>query len=143
MLVGTAAAVALVIGCFSLASSTGAALTVTVRNAVNPVPLGAAVIATAAAGGGAYLLARLAGRTARPRLTFLVVTTAGLLVSAVPPLQAATNTSTAVWLLVMHAVVAVALIPVVASGLPTVRWSSTVAPSSTPIASSAPSGGAA
>src|SRR3954454_299847 len=122
-LVGTTAAVGLVIGCFLIASWTDAALTVTVRDAVTPVPLGAAVFATAAAGGVAYLLARLAGRTARPRLTFLTVTIAGLLASVVPPLAAAIDTGTAVWLLVMHAVAAAALIPVIASGLPTARRS--------------------
>ena len=108
-------AVVAVSACFFVASVTGAALTVAVRgNEPTPVPFGAAVFATAAAGVGAYVLARLAGRVPRPRRVFLLLTTAGLLASAVPPLQAATTVSTAIWLLIMHAVAALALVPVVA-----------------------------
>ena len=115
-------AVVAVSACFFVASVTGAALTVAVRgNEPTPVPFGAAVFATAAAGVGAYVLARLSGRAPRPRLVFLLLTTAGLLASAVPPLQAATTVSTAIWLLIMHAVAALALVPVVASGLPSAR----------------------
>ena len=66
-------------------------------------------------------MARPAGRAPRPRRIFLLLTTAGLLASAVPPLQAATTVSTAIWLLIMHAVAALALMPVVASGLPSAR----------------------
>lgn len=117
---------------------------VAVRDTVNQVPFGAAVVATAAAGGGAYLLARLAGRTARPRKTFLMITTAGLLISAVPPLQAATTGSTVIWLLVMHAVAALALIPVLSSGLPRARRPgdpTVTGRPSTPIAGFTSSGG--
>ena len=121
-LLGTTVAVVAVSACFFVASVTGAALTVAVRgNEPTPVPFGAAVFATAAAGVGAYVLARLAGRAPRPRRIFLLLTTAGLLASAVPPLQAATTVSTAIWLLIMHAVAALALVPVVASGLPSAR----------------------
>ena len=121
-LLGTTVAVVAVSACFFVASVTGAALTVAVRgNEPIPVPFGAAVFATAAAGVGAYVLARLAGRAPRPRRIFLLLTTAGLLASAVPPLQAATTVSTAIWLLIMHAVAALALVPVVASGLPSAR----------------------
>ena len=121
-LLGTTVAVVAVSACFFVASVTGAALTVAVRgNEPTPVPFGAAVFATAAAGVGAYVLARLAGRVPRPRRIFLLLTAAGLLASAVPPLQAATTVSTAIWLLIMHAVAALALVPVVASGLPSAR----------------------
>ena len=108
--------------CFMVASLTGAALQVAARDTTaTPVPFGAAVFATAAAGGIALVLARLAGRAHHPRRTFLLLTMAGLLASAIPPLQAATTVSTAIWLLIMHAVAALALVPVVASGLPSTR----------------------
>ena len=136
-LAGTAVAIALVSGCFLLASSTGAVLTVGVRDTVNPVPFGAAVFATAAAGGGAYLLGRWAGRIAHPRRTFLLVTIVGLLASAVPPLQASSDAATAIWLLVMHAAAALALIPAVASALPTARRSGVVTRSAMRITGSA------
>ena len=122
MLVGTAGALVGVSACFFVASMTGATLIVAARDTgATTVPFGAAVFATVAAGGGAYFLARLAGRAPRPRRIFLLLTTAGLLASTVPPLQAATSVSTLIWLLVMHAVAALALVPVVASGLPTAR----------------------
>ena len=144
-LLGTTVAVVAVSACFFVASVTGAALTVAVRgNEPTPVPFGAAVFATAAAGVGAYVLARLAGRAPRPRRIFLLLTTAGLLASAVPPLQAATTVSTAIWLLIMHAVAALALVPVVASGLPSARPARgpEAAPqASTQLAGSAPSDG--
>lgn len=119
---GTVGAVIGVSACFFTASLTGADLMVAVRDTgANLVPFGAAVVATVAAGGGAYVLARLALRAARPRRMFLLLTAAGLLATAVPPLQAATTLSTAIWLLVMHAVAAIALVPVVASALPARR----------------------
>ena len=121
-LAGTALAVVGVGACFVVASLAGAALMVAVRGSgATSVPFGAAVSATVAAGGGAYVLARLAGRASRPRRMFLLWATAGLLASAVPPLQAATGVSTLIWLLVMHVVAALALVPVVASGLLTAR----------------------
>ena len=145
MLVGTAGAVVGVSACFFVASLKGVALIVAVRDTgAAPVPFGAAVFATAAAGGGAYVLARVAGRAPRPRRIFLYLSTVGLLASAVPPLQAATGLSTLIWLLVMHAVAALALMPVVASGLPTARASGepeVAAHSSTRVAGSASSEG--
>ena len=121
-LVGTAAAVVGVAACFGAASLTDGPLMVVVRGATaTSVPFGAAVAVTAAAGGGAYLLARLAGRAPRSRRVFLTLTTAGLLASAVPPLLAATTVATAVWLVVMHAIAALALVPLIASGLPSLR----------------------
>ena len=85
------------------------------------VPLGAAVLATAAAGAGAYLMALLSHRTSRPRRTYAVLTVAGLLLSAVPPVQAAVEVSVAAWLLVMHIVAALALIPPAMVTLPARR----------------------
>ena len=73
-----------------------------------------------------------------------MLTTAGLLASAVPPLQAATTVSMAIWLLVMHAVAALALVPVVASGLPSarpVRGPQAAPDASTQVAGSAPGDG--
>jgi peptidoglycan/LPS O-acetylase OafA/YrhL len=122
VMVGTAGAVVGVSACFFVASLTGASLMVAVRDmSATSVPFGAAVVATATAGGGAYVLARLARRASRPRRIFLLLTMAGLLASALPPLQAATTVSTAIWLLIMHAVAALVLVPVVAGGLPSVR----------------------
>ena len=122
VLVGTASAVVGVSASYLVASLTGATLMVAVRDTgATPVPFGAAVIATVAAGGGAYVLARLARLAPRPRRVFLLLTAAGLLASAAPPLLAANTASTAIWFLIMHAVAALALVPVVASGLPSLR----------------------
>ena len=66
-----------------------------------------------------------------------MVTIVGLLASAVPPLQASSDAATAIWLLVMHAAAALALIPAVASALPTARRSGVVTRSAMRITGSA------
>ena len=108
--------------CYLWATATGTQLLVA-RGDAGPVevPIGAAVFATAAAGAGAYLAALLSHRTSRPRRTFAVLTVSGLLLSAVPPLQAAVDVSTATWLLLMHVVAALALIPIAVVTLPARR----------------------
>ncbi len=118
----TVAAVAAVAACFLIADTAVAELSVGLGDSAPvPVPLGAALFATAVAGVGAWLLALLARRTSRPRRTFLLATLVGLLVTAVPPLQAAVNVQTAIWLLALHAVAALVLIPSVAAAVPAVR----------------------
>jgi len=83
-----------------------------------PVPVGAVVVSTVLAGIGAYLLARLALRTARPRRTFVGAALLGLALSAFPPALSATAVSTAGWLMVLHVVVAAVLVPPLARALP-------------------------
>ncbi len=69
-LVGTAAAVIGISACFAIASMTGAALTVAVRDATaTPVPVGAGVVATRR--GRRRLSVRSAGRPGRPSATGL------------------------------------------------------------------------
>ncbi len=120
--IGTTAAVAAVASCYLVAVVTGAELTVALAGTPpTEVPFGAAVFATAIAGVAAYLIALLVRRTSRPRRTFLLITLTGLALSAVPPLQAAANGSTTTWLLVMHVVAALALIPALATALPVDR----------------------
>lgn len=97
---------------------TGQDFEVAARGDPQPVPVGAVVLATAAGGLAAHVLARLASRTSRPRRTFMAASITGLALSAVPPVQAATTVSTAVWLLVLHVVVAAVLVPLLARALP-------------------------
>lgn len=118
-LAGTAAGIVAALAVRALADAAGVTLQVTGRGSdPTTVPLGAIVLATVVGGAGAYGLARLAGRTAGPRRTFLLAALAGLLVSSVPPLAGAVDTRTALWLLAMHAGVAAAVVPAVASALP-------------------------
>jgi hypothetical protein len=104
--------------CFGAAHATGHPLEVDGRGTAQPVPLPAVVLATLVGAAAGWVLARLSTRTSRPRRTFLALAGAGLLITAVPPVQAATTAATAAWLLAMHAVVAAALIPVLATALP-------------------------
>jgi nicotinamide riboside transporter PnuC len=64
------------------------------------------------------VLALLARFTPRPRLVFLVVTVVGLVLSFASPVSAAQETSTAVWLNVMHVVVFAAVVLPLARLLP-------------------------
>ncbi len=121
VLIATVVAVVAVAACFLIADAAAAELSVRLGDAAPvPVPLGAALFATAVAGFGAWLLSLLARRTSRPRRTFLLATLVGLLVTAIPPLQAAVNAETAIWLLALHAVAALVLIPSVTTALPAV-----------------------
>lgn len=96
--------------CMLAVHLSGLDLAVRGRDASVPtqVPLGAVLLATAAGGVAAYLLVRLAARSARPRRTFAVAVTAGLALSCVPPVQAASTTST---VLAMHVIVAAVIVP--------------------------------
>ncbi|MGY1700535.1 DUF6069 family protein [Geodermatophilus sp. SYSU D00766] len=120
-LVLTVLATAAAVATFSALRLSGQELVVAARGDPRPVPVGAVVLATVAGGVAAHVLARSAARTGRPRRTFLAAVVAGLALSGVPPVQAATTTSTAVWLLVLHAVVAAVLVPPLARALPPTR----------------------
>lgn len=96
---------------FAIADRFGGPLLVSGPAGVVPVPIGAVVFGTVAGVTAAALLTRLARRARRARLLYLLLVGLGLLLSSVPPLQAATQPSTAAWLLVLHAVVAAALVP--------------------------------
>ncbi len=67
----------------------------------------------------------VAARTPAPRLTFTGLPAVGLLDSSIPPLTAAQDLPTGLWLLALHAVVAAALIPAVVPVLPQRRTRAT------------------
>ena len=126
-----AAAVGLAIG-FVLAHAAGDQLVVAGRHGWTAVPLGAVLTATAAGGAAAYALGCVAARTPAPRLTFTGLAAVGLLASSIPPLAAAQDLLTGLWLLGLHAVVAAALIPAVVPVLPQRRTRATAAVDRTP-----------
>ena len=99
--------------CLLTAQLTGPGLFISGRDASvpTPVPWGAVLLATAAGGVAALVLVRLANRTHRPQRTFTVAVTAGLTLSCLPPLQAATTTRSALVLLAMHLIVAALVVP--------------------------------
>lgn len=81
-------------------------------------------VVTASIVGGALgtLVAWLTGRfTSRPRQIFLVVCVFGLLLSFTNPFVAAEETATAIWLSLMHIVVAIPVVGSLARYLPDVR----------------------
>lgn len=85
--------------------------------AVNVVSV---VMITLVSGVGALLLALVLARVIpkRARLVFLVLALIVFAVSMGGPLGAAQQTSTAVWLTIMHVVVAVAIVPLTLRALP-------------------------
>ncbi len=108
--------------CFVIAHALGYDLPVRGQgDVVTTVPLVVAVFATVVAGGAALAIAALAGRTRHPRVVFLSIAGIGLILTSVPPLTGATDTATAAWLLAMHAIVAVCLIPITWRALPAQR----------------------
>ena len=80
-----------------------------------PAPV---VVATVVGGVIGLVLALVAARTPRPRTVFLAVGVVGTLVSFASPFSSAEETSTALWLNVMHVVVAVAVLGALATVLP-------------------------
>ncbi len=117
VLVGTTSAVVSALVVLWLAEMGGQPLLVTGPGGHQPVPVGAVVGSTVVAGIAALLLAAGARRGRHPRRRFLLITTVGLLLSLAPPVLAAASTATAVWLSVMHLVVAAAIVPAVAGRL--------------------------
>lgn len=99
--------------CLLTVRLTGPGLLVNGRDPQGPtqVPWGAALLATVAGGVAARVVVRLANRTRRPRRTYAVAVTAGLTLSSLPPVQAATTTRTALVLLAMHVIVAALVVP--------------------------------
>jgi hypothetical protein len=108
--IAAAAAVVAVLLTYASARAVSGQLLVDGPRGPTAVPVGAAVVATVAGALAAWAVARLSARTARPRSVFTVVIAAGLVASSVPPVTAATGATTA-WLLLMHLVAAVPLIP--------------------------------
>lgn len=80
-------------------------------NGVTAVPVGAVILASLVGVVGTVVLVRVASRARRPRRVFLMLVGAGLLISSLPPIQAATSASTTLWLLLLHIAVAAPLIP--------------------------------
>lgn len=118
LLLATAVAMAVAVATYVVARVISGDLLVNGRGGQTPVPLGAVAVATLAGGIAAWTIVRIAGRTRRPRVTFLALVIAGFAVSAAAPVAAATTASSAAWLLLLHVVVAV---PLVAAGWRQVR----------------------
>lgn len=114
----TLAAVAAALACYGLADLAGDDLLVVGRGE-GPVrvPAGAVVVAVVAGGAGAALLVAVARRTRRPRRTFLLLCATGFALSTVPPVLGAQDGATLAWLLAMHVVAALAIVPAVARRL--------------------------
>jgi Family of unknown function (DUF6069) len=114
-LIATAAALVL----YAVAWLTGARLVVAPpgqpTGTVNAVSV---VVITLVSGLGALVVALLLHRLANARVVFLVVALVVLAVSFAGPLGAADRTSTAVWLSLMHIVVAAIIIPLTLRALP-------------------------
>lgn len=119
VMVGTVVAIVGVLIVYAAARAAGDDLLVTPQGRpTGAVPVGAAIGATLLAGVLAWLLATIVRRMAAPRRWFLVVAVLGLLVSFGPPFAAAEQTSTALWLCLMHVAVAAALVPLTVRALP-------------------------
>lgn len=119
--IGTALAAVGVAAVHLIATALGDPLTVNPGGAPQAVPLGAAVLFTVLGGVAGYVIALLARRAGRPRTVFLAVTLVALALYAIAPFGAAENTSTALWLNVMHLVAAAAILPLLARALPAAR----------------------
>ncbi len=117
--VGLLAAVVLALVVYGVARAAGDPMIVTPPGqATQQVPVGAVIGATVMGALAGLVLALLARFTPRPRLVFLVVTVVGLVLSFASPVSAAQETSTAVWLNVMHVVVFAAVVLPLARLLP-------------------------
>ena len=112
LLLATAVALTVAVAMYVVARVISGDLLVNGRGGQTPVPLGAVAVATLAGGIAAWAIVRIAGRTRRPRVTFLVLVVVGFAVSAAAPLAAATTATSAAWLLLLHVVVAVPLVVV-------------------------------
>ena len=118
--------------CFMVAHAVGQELTVEGRGAgTTEVPVGAVAFATLVAVAAAVGVAVVARRTRRPRVVFLTAAVLGGVVTTIPPITAATNTATAMWLLAMHAIVAASIVPTLALSLSVRRKDDPPAPTST------------
>ncbi len=119
--IGTALAAVGVAAVHLLATALGDPLTVNPAGAPQAVPLGAAVLFTVLGGAAGYGIALLVRRAGRPRAVFLAVTLVALALYAIAPFGAAENTSTALWLNLMHLVAAAAILPLLGRALPSAR----------------------
>lgn len=119
--IATAIALAAALLVYALARLTGADLVVAPPGQpTGTVNAASVVMITLVSGLGALLLALVLRRVVptRARLAFLLLALIVLAVSMGGPLGAAQQTSTAVWLSIMHVVVAAALIPLTLRALP-------------------------
>jgi hypothetical protein len=119
--IGTAIALGAALLVYAVARLTGADLVVAPPGqpaaAINAVSVG---MITVVSGLGALLLALVLARVLprRARIVFLVLALAVFVVSMFGPLGAAQQTSTAVWLTILHVVVAAAIILLTLRALP-------------------------
>ncbi len=120
--IGTSIAIAAVLTIYVLARGVDDPLAVSQGDAVaETIPVVVAIGATIVGGGMGAILATVARRTQRPQRTLLVAAGIGFLVSLVPPFQAAAQTSTALWLVAMHAVTAIPVLATLHTALPSRR----------------------
>lgn len=113
----------LVLVSFLIADAVSGPLLVTQPGSDTPdeVPLAAAMIFTALGGGVGIGLSLIAKRLRRPRSIFAAVAITALVLYGIVPFTAAEETSTAIWLNVMHVAAAVPIIGLLARSLPTDR----------------------
>ncbi len=117
--IGTSVAIVAVLAVYALARSVDDPLAVSQGDAVaETIPVLGAIGATIIGGVIGAVLAAIARRTQQPQQTLLVAGGVGLLVSLAPPFQAAAQTSTALWLVAMHIVTAIAVLGAHHAALP-------------------------
>ena len=118
--VGIIVALVLVLATYLLADAASGPLLVTQPGSDTPeaVPLGLALVFTVLGGGFGIGLAFVVNRLGRSRTTFVAIAVAALALYGTMPFTAAEETSTAIWLNVMHVAAAVPIIGLLARFLP-------------------------
>ncbi|GEM_PF-4047284 len=117
-LIGLVIAIAAAVVVFLIAQAASGDLVVEPPGqAAADVSVPVVIVAALVGGIGALVAALLIRLTPRPRITFLIVAVVFLLVSFIQPFTAA-DTTTALWLCVMHIAVGVPLIYFLANALP-------------------------
>ena len=125
--VGIAVALAVVLVTYLVADAASGPLLVTQPGGDTPeeVMLGAALLLTGVGGAVGIGLALVANRLRRPRTTLVAIVVVALVLYGIMPFIAAEETSTAVWLNVMHVLAAVPIVGLLARALPAERASAT------------------
>ncbi|MEM9133213.1 MAG: DUF6069 family protein [Actinomycetota bacterium] len=118
--VGTVAAIVAALIVYFIADAASGPLLVTPAGAdeAQELPLGAVIASTIFGGIVGTLVALVARRLSRPRTLFLSVCIVGLLLSFITPFTGSEETSTAIWLVIMHIAVAIPIVGSLARFLP-------------------------
>lgn len=118
--VGTVAALVGALIVYFVADAASGPLLVTPAGQDEPQELALAAVIVSTIFGGIIgtVVALVAQRLPRPRTIFLAICVAGLLLSFVTPFTGSEATSTAIWLVLMHIVVAVGIVGSLARILP-------------------------